>query len=79
MSPRQSESRNTRAAAGEFVRYEARSSGRRAKPLLSTSLSLSPSRNAKGEVVFLVPEGRDINELKRAEADSSRQNAAKAV
>ena len=30
--------------------------------------SLSPFRNEQGEVVFLVPEARDITELKRAEA-----------
>jgi PAS domain S-box-containing protein len=30
--------------------------------------SLSPFRDEKGEVVFLVPEARDITELKRAEA-----------
>jgi PAS domain S-box-containing protein len=30
--------------------------------------SLQPVRNAAGEVIFLVPEGRDITELKQAEA-----------
>jgi len=56
-----------RAAAGEFVRYEAplmRPSGE----LITFDFSLTPVRDATGNVIFLVPEGRDINELKKAEA-----------
>jgi PAS domain S-box-containing protein len=67
-----------RAAAGEFVRYEApliRPSGE----IITFDFSLSPVRNAKGEVVFLVPEGRDINELKRAEAALLRSEKLAAV
>ncbi|HSJ16306.1 MAG TPA: ATP-binding protein [Longimicrobiales bacterium] len=56
----------TRAAAGEFVRCEL--------DLLSAEgidttidFSLQPVRNSAGEVVLLLPEGRDISELKWAE------------
>ena len=55
-----------RAAAGESVRYEAlllRPSGES----IAFDFSLSPVRNSNGDIVFLVPEGRDITELKRAE------------
>jgi PAS domain S-box-containing protein len=56
-----------RAAAGEFIRHEVpliRPSGE----TITFDFSLAPVRDAQGEVVFLVPEGRDINELKRTEA-----------
>jgi two-component system, cell cycle sensor histidine kinase and response regulator CckA len=55
-----------RAAAGEFVRYEAtlrRPSGEFA----TFEVSLHPVRNERGEVVFIVPEGHDITESKAAE------------
>jgi PAS domain S-box-containing protein len=67
-----------RAAAGEFVRYEApliRPSGE----TITFDFSLSPALNAQGEVVFLVPEGRDINELKRTEAALLRSEKLAAV
>jgi PAS domain S-box-containing protein len=54
-----------RAAAGEFVRYEAplrRPSGE----VTTFDFSLYPVRNERGEVIFLVPEGRDITERNRA-------------
>lgn len=56
-----------RAAEGEFVRYEApliRPSGE----TITFDFSISPVRNAVGEVIFLVPEGHDITNLLRAEA-----------
>jgi PAS domain S-box-containing protein len=55
-----------RAAAGEFIRYEAplnRPSGE----TVTFDFSLHPIRNAHGKVVYIVPEGRDITELKRAQ------------
>ena len=55
------------AAAGEFVRQEIvliRPSGE----ALPFDFSLSPVRDAAGKVIFLVPEGREITELKLAEA-----------
>jgi PAS domain-containing protein len=54
-----------RAAAGEFVRYEAplrRPSGE----VVTFDFSLHGVRNERGEVVALVPEGRDITEQIRA-------------
>jgi PAS domain S-box-containing protein len=55
------------AAAGEFVRQEItliRPSGE----ALPFDFSLAPVRDATGKVIFLVPEGRDITELKQAES-----------
>jgi PAS domain S-box-containing protein len=55
-----------RAAAGEFVRFEAtlrRPSGE----FLTFDISLHPIRNESGEVVLIVPEGRDLTERKQAE------------
>jgi PAS domain S-box-containing protein len=58
--------RSTRAAAGEFLRYEA--------PLMRPSgeevifdFSLHPVRNKLGDVFLIVPEGRIITDRKRAE------------
>ena len=56
-----------RAATGEFVRYEAqllRPSG----DTVVFDFSLTPVRDPSGKVVFLVPEGREITEFKRAES-----------
>jgi PAS domain S-box-containing protein len=55
-----------RAAAGEFVRFEADihpSSGE----CRTFDISLYPVRNEQGEVVLIVPEGRDVTERHRAE------------
>ncbi len=62
-----------RAAAGEFVRFEAavrRPSGE--CPVFD--ISFHPIRNDRGEVVLIVPEGRDITDLKRAETELRRSN-----
>jgi PAS domain S-box-containing protein len=53
------------AARGHFVRYEAplrRPSG----AVITFDFSLHPVRNEHGEVIFLVPEGRDITEQNKA-------------
>jgi PAS domain S-box-containing protein len=53
-----------RAAAGEFIRCEAplrRPSG----TVMTFDFSLHPIRNERGEVVLIVPEGRDISERER--------------
>jgi PAS domain S-box-containing protein len=57
-----------RAAAGEFIRYEA--------PLMRPSgeevifdFSLHPVRNTQGDVFLIVPEGRIITDRKRAEEE----------
>ena len=61
-----------RAALGEFVRYEA--------TLLSPSgefldfdVSLYPIRNERGDVVLIVPEGRNITERKQGEQRMRQQ------
>ena len=56
-----------RAASGEHVRYEITLMRPVGEPI-TLDFSLSPVRNARGEVVFLVPEGRDITSVKRTEA-----------
>lgn len=54
------------AASGSFVRYEVevlRADGR----IATIDFSLRPVRDEHGQVVFLIPEGRDITERKRME------------
>jgi PAS domain S-box-containing protein len=55
-----------RAAAGEFVRFETIHRGR-GDEVLSVDFSLKPVRDELGQVVLLIPEGRDITDLKRAQ------------
>jgi len=55
-----------RAAAGEFVRFEAGGQGPNS-PERIFDLSFFPVRNQQGDVVMIVPEGHDITERKRAE------------
>jgi PAS domain S-box-containing protein len=55
-----------RAAAGEFVRYEADLPDVDGMTR-TVDLSLKPVRDDQGHVVFLIPEGRDISETKWAE------------
>lgn len=56
-----------RAAAGEFVRYEVDvlSAGNR---VATVDFSLKPVFDETGQVVLLIPEGRDISDKKQAEA-----------
>ncbi|HWV37577.1 MAG TPA: diguanylate cyclase [Vulgatibacter sp.] len=54
-----------RAAAGEVVRFEAVHEVGSDKVVVD--FSLSPVRDETGEVAFLIPEGRDVTERKRAE------------
>ena len=56
-----------RALKGEFVRFETRHLGRDGE-VLSIDFSLSPVIDDDGEVTLLVPEGRDVTDLKRARA-----------
>ena len=55
-----------RAAAGEFVRFETIHRGR-GDEVLSVDFSLKPVRDEHERVVLLIPEGRDITDLKRAQ------------
>ncbi len=64
----------TRAAAGEFVRFEAavqRPSGE----WMDFDLSFHPVRNEQGEVILIVPEGRNITERKAIENALRAQDA----
>ena len=55
-----------RAAGGEFIRYEVDVRGAN-NTVLSIDFSIRPVTNDAGEVVLLIPEGRDISERKQAE------------
>ena len=55
-----------RAATGEFVRYEVEIKGS-ADRAATLDFSLKPVKDETGNVIFLIPEGRDITERKQAE------------
>jgi two-component system sensor histidine kinase/response regulator len=55
-----------RAAAGEFVRFEISQRGR-GHSILEVDFSLMPVKDEAGRVVLLIPEGRDMSELKAAQ------------
>lgn len=57
-----------RAAAGEFVRFEAPIVNP-AGETMTFDLSFYPICNETGEVILILPEGRDITDLKQAEAN----------
>ena len=54
------------AARGEFVRFETTLRGVGGRPV-SVDFSLKPVRDEQGEIVMLLPEGRDISALKDAQ------------
>ncbi|MBU2513491.1 PAS domain S-box protein [bacterium] len=56
------------AAAGEFIRFET-SSQRSDGTLLDVDFSLKPIKDESGEVILLIPEGRDISERKETERE----------
>ncbi|SCB26783.1 adenylate/guanylate cyclase domain-containing protein [Cupriavidus alkaliphilus] len=65
-----------RASAGEFVRCDIEIFGQaKGEETIIVDFSVRPIRNQNGEVVFLLPEGRNITEKKRAEAEIARKNA----
>ena len=66
------------AATGEFMRQEI-SLIRPSGESITFDFSLAPARNSNGEIIFLVPEGRDITELKRAEAALMKSEKLAAV
>ena len=55
-----------RARRGDLVRFETLHRGR-GDDVLTVDFSLKPVRDEEGRVVLLIPEGRDISELKRAQ------------
>lgn len=67
-TPQQLREAIARAATGEFVRYPVVVRGR-GDALTTIDFSLKPIRDNNGEVVLLVPEGRDIGDVLRAQAD----------
>ena len=56
------------AAQGEFVRYEVTLLGAGAR-LVPIDFSLTPIRNELGEVSLIIPEGRDLSQVRAAETD----------
>lgn len=56
------------AAKGEFVRFETTHLDR-AGNTHYVDFSLKPVKDEKGNVIFLIPEGRDISERKKAEKE----------
>ena len=63
------------AAQGEFVRMEATHRAANGE-LHWIDFSLKPVKDETGKVVFLIPEGRDITERKRAEEALQRRTTA---
>src|SRR5690349_2428990 len=67
------------AALGKFVRFEAMQRGR-GEEVLAVDFSINPVRDASGAVTYLVPEGRDITDIKRAQrAETSMLRALAAI
>jgi PAS domain S-box-containing protein len=64
-----------RAAQGEFIRYDVEVYGRaRGKETIIIDFSLIPVKDEAGNVVFIVPEGRDITEKKAYEREVAQKN-----
>ncbi|HJV84167.1 MAG TPA: ATP-binding protein [Noviherbaspirillum sp.] len=64
-----------RASAGEFVRCDVEIYGQAAgEETIIVDYSLRPIKDKNGKVVFLLPEGRNITEKKRVEAEIARKN-----
>jgi len=62
-----------RAAQGEFVRYEVDVLGSGGQ-ISTIDFSLRPLRDEFGQVILLIPEGRDISDRKQAEASLQQLN-----
>jgi PAS domain S-box-containing protein len=58
-----------RAREGEFVRFEMEINGAAPGETVPIDFSLKPVTDEQGEVVLLIPEGRDITELKQREQE----------
>ncbi|MCP3712305.1 PAS domain-containing protein [Paraburkholderia sp. CNPSo 3274] len=64
-----------RAGEGEFVRCDFEVYGQLAgAETIVVDFSILPIKDSNGHVVFLLPEGRNITEKKRAEAELTRKN-----
>ena len=60
------------AAAGQFVRYEVNVQGKDDR-VMTIDFSLNPIKDETGQVVLLLPEGRDITERRRTETELHRR------
>jgi PAS domain S-box-containing protein len=64
-----------RCAQGEFIRYDVEVYGRAGgKETIIIDFSMIPVKDEAGEVVFIVPEGRDITEKKAQEREIAQKN-----
>lgn len=64
-----------RAGEGEFVRRDFEIYGQQGgQETILIDYSLLPIRDNSGKIVFLLPEGRNITDKKRAEAEIARKN-----
>lgn len=63
-----------KAANGEFIRYEVEVLGAGNK-VITIDFSIKPIRDESGQVVLLIPEGRDISQLKQVEAQIHQLNS----
>jgi PAS domain S-box-containing protein len=61
-----------KAAAGEFIRYEATIRGKD-DAVMAIDFSIQPVLDEQGKVILLIPEGRDISGLKRVEEKLSER------
>jgi PAS domain S-box-containing protein len=59
------------AAGGDFIRHEVEIVGADDRSI-TLDFSLTPIRNDRGEVILIIPEGRDITQLKQAEVERIR-------
>ncbi|MEX2336639.1 MAG: PAS domain-containing protein, partial [Fulvivirga sp.] len=59
-----------KAARGEFIRYEVNVTGSKGN-VLPIDFSLKPIKDEHGDISFIILEGRDLKEIKRAEAERS--------
>ncbi|MEM7794048.1 MAG: EAL domain-containing protein [Cyanobacteria bacterium P01_C01_bin.118] len=57
-----------RAAQGEFIRYEVEVKGAN-NQVITVDFSLRPILNTQGDVILIIPEGRDISDRKRVETE----------
>ncbi|MEM9908551.1 MAG: PAS domain S-box protein, partial [Cyanobacteria bacterium P01_D01_bin.44] len=64
----------TQAAQGEFIRYEVDVWGHN-KQVAPVDFSIKPIRDENGQIILLLPEGRDISKLKTAEAQLRQVNS----
>ncbi|MEM9976520.1 MAG: PAS domain S-box protein [Cyanobacteria bacterium P01_D01_bin.2] len=62
-----------KAAQGEFIRYEVDVLGAN-NAVITIDFSLKPLRDEAGEVILLIPEGRDIGERKAIERELQQLN-----